>query len=146
GTNDPFAVFLVLLLVEILLVGDQSWGQVLSTFAQDTILGCAIGWFGGRSRHQRSVRGVLGAAAGRNPAGRRPKLGAGAQHLRAGHHSWLRHRLVRGPISAPTIRSRCSWCCCWSKSCWSATKAGGRCSAPSRRTPFLVAPSAGSGA
>ncbi|MGB7259411.1 MAG: potassium/proton antiporter [Pseudolabrys sp.] len=48
GTNDPFAVFLVLLLVEILLVGDQSWSQVIATFLQDTILGCAIGWFGGR--------------------------------------------------------------------------------------------------
>ena len=48
GTNDPFAVFLVLLLVEILLVGDQSWSEVLGTFLQDTILGCAIGWFGGR--------------------------------------------------------------------------------------------------
>ena len=29
GTNDPFAVFLTLLLVEILLVGDQSWSHAL---------------------------------------------------------------------------------------------------------------------
>ena len=29
GTNDPFAVFLALLLVEILLVGDQSWSHAL---------------------------------------------------------------------------------------------------------------------
>jgi cell volume regulation protein A len=48
GTNDPFAVFVVLMLVEILLVGDQSWSQVIASFARDTIFGCAIGWFGGR--------------------------------------------------------------------------------------------------
>ena len=32
GTNDPFAVFLALLLVEILLVGDQSWSHALVDF------------------------------------------------------------------------------------------------------------------
>ena len=48
GTNDPFAVFLALLLVEILAVGNQSWSGALLTFLQDTILGCIIGYGGGR--------------------------------------------------------------------------------------------------
>src|SRR5512135_792679 len=48
GTNDPFAVFLALLLVEILLVGDQSWSHALVTFLRDAILGCIIGFAGGQ--------------------------------------------------------------------------------------------------
>ncbi|MGA7308454.1 MAG: cation:proton antiporter, partial [Pseudolabrys sp.] len=32
GTNDPFAVFLALLLIEILLVGDQSWSHAMMIF------------------------------------------------------------------------------------------------------------------
>jgi len=48
GTNDPFAVFLALLLIEILLVGNQSWSHALMTFLRDSILGCIIGFFGGQ--------------------------------------------------------------------------------------------------
>src|ERR1700686_4334496 len=48
GTNDPFAVFLALLLVEILLVGHESWTHALVTFARDAILGGIIGVAGGR--------------------------------------------------------------------------------------------------
>jgi potassium/hydrogen antiporter len=48
GTNDPFAVFLALLLVEILLVGDQSLSHAITTFLRDAILGCIIGLAGGQ--------------------------------------------------------------------------------------------------
>jgi potassium/hydrogen antiporter len=48
GSNDPFAVFLALLLVEILLVGHESWTHALVTFARDAILGGIIGVAGGR--------------------------------------------------------------------------------------------------
>ena len=48
GTNDPFAVFLALLLIEILLVGDQSWSHVMMIFLRDAILGCVIGFAGGQ--------------------------------------------------------------------------------------------------
>jgi cell volume regulation protein A len=48
GTNDPFAVFLTLLLVEILAVGHQSWSHVLVTFLRDAVVGCVIGYAGGR--------------------------------------------------------------------------------------------------
>src|SRR5215831_5688879 len=48
GTNDPFAVFLALLLVEILLLGEQSWSHALVTFLRDVVLGCLIGYFGGQ--------------------------------------------------------------------------------------------------
>ncbi|MGA8003889.1 MAG: potassium/proton antiporter [Pseudolabrys sp.] len=48
GTNDPFAVFLALLLIEILLVGDQSWSHAMMIFLRDAILGCIIGFAGGQ--------------------------------------------------------------------------------------------------
>src|SRR5512139_1701101 len=48
GTNDPFAVFLTLLLIEMLLIGDQSWSHILAVFLRDTILGCIIGFFSGQ--------------------------------------------------------------------------------------------------
>ncbi len=48
GTNDPFAVFLALLLVEILAVGGQSWSQAAVTLLRDTVLGGIIGYGGGR--------------------------------------------------------------------------------------------------
>lgn len=48
GTNDPFAVFLALLLVEILAVGGQSWSQAVVTLFRDAALGCVIGYGGGR--------------------------------------------------------------------------------------------------
>ncbi len=47
GTNDPFAVFLTLLLVEFLLAGDQGWSHALVTFLRDAVLGCIIGVCGG---------------------------------------------------------------------------------------------------
>ncbi|HEY6024900.1 MAG TPA: potassium/proton antiporter [Pseudolabrys sp.] len=48
GTNDPFAVFLALLLIEILLLGEQSWSHAVVTFLRDAILGCIIGFGGGQ--------------------------------------------------------------------------------------------------
>ena len=48
GTNDPFAVFLALLLVEILLHGGQGWSHALLTFTRDAVLGCVIGFAGGQ--------------------------------------------------------------------------------------------------
>jgi cell volume regulation protein A len=48
GTNDPFAVFLALLLVEMLLNGDQSWSHAVLTFARDAVLGCVVGFLGGQ--------------------------------------------------------------------------------------------------
>ncbi|MGB6348523.1 MAG: potassium/proton antiporter [Pseudolabrys sp.] len=48
GTNDPFAIFLALLLVEVLLRGDQSWSHALATFLRDAVLGCVIGYVGGQ--------------------------------------------------------------------------------------------------
>ena len=48
GTNDPFAVFLTLLMVEFLLVGDLGWSRALLIFLRDSVLGCIIGIAGGR--------------------------------------------------------------------------------------------------
>jgi len=48
GTNDPFAVFLALLVVEMLLVHQQDWAHALLTFLRDAVLGVALGYAGGR--------------------------------------------------------------------------------------------------
>jgi cell volume regulation protein A len=48
STNDPFAIFLALLLVEVLLLGEQSWSHALIVFLRDAILGCVIGFVGGQ--------------------------------------------------------------------------------------------------
>ena len=48
GTNDPFAVFLALLIVEMLLANHQSWGHALITLARDTLLGILFGYTGGK--------------------------------------------------------------------------------------------------
>lgn len=48
GTNDPFAVFLTLVLVEIIAVGHSSAGQVLFDLLREGVLGGAIGIVGGR--------------------------------------------------------------------------------------------------
>jgi len=48
GTNDPFAIFLALLLVQMLMVGDQSWSTAAVTLVRDAVLGCIIGFAGGQ--------------------------------------------------------------------------------------------------
>ena len=48
GTNDPFAIFLTILLVELLLTGDQPWGSVAASLAGQGLGGAAIGLIGGR--------------------------------------------------------------------------------------------------
>jgi cell volume regulation protein A len=48
GTNDPFAVFLTLLLVEVLAVGSHGWSHDLIVLLRDSVLGCIIGYGGGR--------------------------------------------------------------------------------------------------
>jgi cell volume regulation protein A len=49
GTNDPFAVFLTVMLVELLLLGHDSWQHVAASLAQQAILGTIIGIGGGRA-------------------------------------------------------------------------------------------------
>jgi cell volume regulation protein A len=49
GTNDPFAVFLTIVLVQFLLLDNQSWQSVAIAFAREAILGGIIGFFGGRA-------------------------------------------------------------------------------------------------
>ena len=48
GTNDPFAIFLTLMLVEFISIGQSSAAHVALEFAQETALGTAIGVVGGR--------------------------------------------------------------------------------------------------
>jgi cell volume regulation protein A len=48
GTNDPFAVFLALLLVQMLLVGDQSFSTAIVSLARESLLGCVFGYLGGK--------------------------------------------------------------------------------------------------
>jgi cell volume regulation protein A len=48
GTNDPFAVFMTIVLVNILMAGEQPWHTVLVSFAREAVLGTIIGLIGGR--------------------------------------------------------------------------------------------------
>ena len=49
GTNDPFAVFLTLVLVETLLASRHPQQQALLLLLREFVLGCAIGYGGGRA-------------------------------------------------------------------------------------------------
>jgi cell volume regulation protein A len=49
GTNDPFAVFLAIVLIEILKFGDQPWSTIALTLAEQAFLGTAVGILGGRA-------------------------------------------------------------------------------------------------
>ena len=48
GTNDPFAVFLTLMLVELISVGGSSFTHVAVEFGREAVLGVVIGILGGR--------------------------------------------------------------------------------------------------
>jgi len=47
GINDPFAIFLTLILVEVLMIGDRTWLQIIVALAQETVLGTVFGLAGG---------------------------------------------------------------------------------------------------
>src|SRR5205807_6968652 len=49
GSNDPFAVFLTIALIEFLLIGDRTWQHVAVSLAREGILGAIIGVLGGRA-------------------------------------------------------------------------------------------------
>ncbi len=46
GTNDPFAVFLTIVLVEILLFGDKAWSEIALLLAREAAVGTIIGVVG----------------------------------------------------------------------------------------------------
>jgi cell volume regulation protein A len=48
GTNDPLAIFLTLILVEVLLHGPQSWSAIATGLAAEALGGAVIGILGGR--------------------------------------------------------------------------------------------------
>jgi cell volume regulation protein A len=48
GTNDPFAIFLTLVLVELLATGDRPWPEIAVDLAGQGVGGAAIGLIGGR--------------------------------------------------------------------------------------------------
>ncbi len=49
GSNDPFAVFLTIVLVQFLLIGEQTWQQVALELAARRSSGRCSGWLGGRA-------------------------------------------------------------------------------------------------
>jgi cell volume regulation protein A len=48
GINDPFAIFLTIVLIEILLHGAKPWHEVVSFLVTETLVGALIGYVGGR--------------------------------------------------------------------------------------------------
>jgi len=49
GVNDPFAIFLTIVLIEILLHGPKSWSEIVTFLALETVLGGIVGFFGGHA-------------------------------------------------------------------------------------------------
>jgi cell volume regulation protein A len=49
GINDPFAVFLTIILIEFLSLSDHSWQYVAASLAREAILGALLGVLGGRA-------------------------------------------------------------------------------------------------
>ncbi len=49
GTNDPFAIFLTIMLVEMLLQGHQSWSTIALGLLGKGLGGALIGWLGARA-------------------------------------------------------------------------------------------------
>jgi cell volume regulation protein A len=49
GINDPFAIFLTIVLVEILFAGQKSWTDITALLIEKSIIGGFIGWAGGRA-------------------------------------------------------------------------------------------------
>jgi cell volume regulation protein A len=49
GTNDPFAIFLTIVLVEILLVGHKPWLEVVGLLAWEMMIGGVLGYVGGHA-------------------------------------------------------------------------------------------------
>src|SRR6185369_13012458 len=47
ATNDPFAIFLTLVLVEILLIGNKSWADIAVLLVREATIGGLIGYLGG---------------------------------------------------------------------------------------------------
>jgi cell volume regulation protein A len=49
GINDPFAIFLTVVLIEVLLHGAKPWTEIAILLMRETILGGLIGYVGGRA-------------------------------------------------------------------------------------------------
>jgi cell volume regulation protein A len=49
GINDPFAIFMAIVLVEILFSGHKSWDEIAKFLILETVMGGIIGWVGGRA-------------------------------------------------------------------------------------------------
>jgi len=49
GINDPFAIFLTIVLVEILLIGDKPWADIIFIMFQEAVVGAIVGIVGGRA-------------------------------------------------------------------------------------------------
>jgi len=48
GSNDPFAVFLTIVLLQFLLIGEQTWQEVVIELARQALIGTLLGILGGR--------------------------------------------------------------------------------------------------
>jgi cell volume regulation protein A len=48
GANDPFAIFMTIVLVEILLMGSKAWSDLVVDLLREGLLGGVLGYIGGR--------------------------------------------------------------------------------------------------
>src|SRR5947209_919500 len=112
ATNDPFAVFLAIVLVEILLVGDRPWSAIAAMLAEQGVLGALVGILGGRAMVL--VLNRLGLPQGLHaPFVATAALVvfgiAAAIHASGFLAAYLAGLVVATGAPARTARSSCSW-------------------------------------
>jgi len=49
GTNDPFAIFMTIVLVQILLPGQETWTELVLLLLREAVLGAVLGYVGGQA-------------------------------------------------------------------------------------------------
>ncbi len=131
GINDPFAIFITIVLIEIILHGSKPWHEIAAFLVAEALVGALIGYVGGRG--DGACAQPAEPAAGPARAVRRDGCGG---HLRPGRGRCTARAFSRSispdsssatARSAPTMRSspsstpppgsRRSACSCCS-GCW----------------------------
>ena len=131
GTNDPFAIFLTIVLVEILLLGQKRWNEIVLLLAREAVLGMIIGLAGGARDRVRAQPARIAARVARAFCSDRRDCGFRARPERSRDRDFLpsiwpallsatapRARTRRSScFSTPPPGSRRSRCSCCS-GCW----------------------------
>jgi cell volume regulation protein A len=97
GINDPFAIFLTIILVEVLFSGQKPWGDIALVLAEKAMLGGFIGWVGGAQQTDTAAGHARAVRRHRRAGDVRPGRVAARLGLPRGLYRWLDRRQSRDP-------------------------------------------------